>query len=145
MVFDADKFVNTKWEPRTAEIEVPALKDFFDEDQEPVWKVRGLTGVELGRANEAADRNRDVALIVQKLMSKARSENVDGVMEALGANDGKVPQEVAKRIEMFLIGTVEPKASLELAKTFLKAFPVEFSEITTQIIILTGAGHLPGK
>ena len=70
MGFDSKKFIKTKFTPRIEEIDVPDLKDFFPAGEKPVWKVRGLTGQELGRANEALDRSKDMASVVNGLTSR---------------------------------------------------------------------------
>ncbi|MBF0395774.1 MAG: hypothetical protein HQK78_03305, partial [Desulfobacterales bacterium] len=60
MSFDVKKFLKTKFIPREEEVLLPDLKDFFGEQEAASWKIRGLTGQELGQCNEAASRNKNV-------------------------------------------------------------------------------------
>jgi hypothetical protein len=60
---------------------VPDLKEFFEEGAEPLWRVRNLTGHELGRVNEAAERNKNVSAILEALVSANAKEKVEAVKE----------------------------------------------------------------
>lgn len=144
MPFDTARFLKTRLKPRESEIEVPGLKDFFENGDRPIWKIRGLEGLELGQVNEAAAKTKDIVAIVEKLLSTKRSEKADAVADALGVGDN-VPYDLAKRIEIFIVGSVEPPVTLELAKKILQTFPIEFYDLTTHILKLTGEGHMPGE
>jgi hypothetical protein len=142
--FDAKKFLKTKWTPRTEEVPVPDLAAFFPEGAKAVWKVRGLTGQELGRSNEAAERNRNVAAILEGLASGAAKEQTEAVKELLGVG-GSTSQDIAKRLEHLVIGSVDPPCTPDLAIRLCETFPVEFFQITNRIVQLTGQGQMPGK
>lgn len=144
MPFNAQQFIDAKLVPRETGVPVPDLKQWFGED-EPVWVVRGLSGIELGQCNEAAERNRNVAAILEGLISSSSKEKTTSVKELLGVGDGSVPQDVAKRLELLMRGSVSPPCDLELAKKLCTAFPVEFFQITNTITKLTGQGYEPGK
>jgi len=144
MAFDSKRFLKTKFSPRTEEIAVPDLQVFFPEGERAVWKVRGLTGQELGRANEAAEKNRNIAAILEGLASETAKEKADAVKELLGIG-GTTPQDIAKRLEQLTIGSVDPACSLDLAVRLCEAFPIEFFQLTNKIMELTGRGQLPGK
>lgn len=144
MAFDTKKFLKTKFAPREESIPVPDLKEFFGEGEKPAWKVRGLTGQELGRANEAAARNKNISAILEGLASAQGKEMGESIRKLVNAGN-ETPQDIAKRIELFMIGSVEPKADLDLALHFCTAFPIEFFQITNKILELTGKGHVPGK
>lgn len=142
--FDSKKFLKTKWAPRMEDVPVPDLSEFFDEGVTPVWKIRGLTGQELGRANEAADRSKSILAAVEAIAGGGDKERAQAVAELLGvAKD--TPQDVAKRIQLLVMGSVEPACNPELAVRLCEAFPVEFYQITTAIMKLTGQGQMPGK
>uniref|UniRef100_A0A6M3J2J7 Uncharacterized protein n=1 Tax=viral metagenome TaxID=1070528 RepID=A0A6M3J2J7_9ZZZZ len=145
MAFDRTAFLSAKWEPRTESVPVPDMAEFFGGSKKDAkWKVRGLEGVEVGRAKAAAARNRNVAAILEGLVSPSKKEIASSMAKLVGVGDD-VPDDIAIRIEHFIMGSVEPEADLELAKTVCRSFPVEFYTITTKILELTGAGHLPGK
>ncbi|MBE9533900.1 MAG: hypothetical protein IMF03_02790 [Proteobacteria bacterium] len=143
MGFDAKKFLQTQLVPREETVPVPDMKDFFPEGEKPEWKVRGLTGVELARSNEAVARNKDIAAILEGLISQNNQAKIDSVKQLIGTDD-KVPNDIAKRIELFIMGSVEA-VDIDIANKICTAFPVEFFEITNKITVLTGQGHVPGK
>jgi hypothetical protein len=144
MPFDAKKFTKTKFVHRTEDVPVPDLKEFFPEGEKAVWTVRGLTGQELGRANEAADRNKNIAAILSGLTSGAEKEITDAVKDLVGVG-GNTPADISKRLEHLCLGSVEPKCTHDLAVRLCETFPVEFFQITNAIVRLTGQGQLPGK
>jgi hypothetical protein len=144
MPFDAKKFNKTKFTHRTEDVPVPDLKEFFPEGEPAVWKVRGLTGQELGRANEAADRNKSIAAILAGLTSGAEKEITEAVKDLVGVG-GQTPADISKRLEHLCLGSVEPVCTHELAVRLCETFPVEFFQITNAIVRLTGQGQMPGK
>lgn len=169
MAFNKKKFLQTKFTAREDEVPVPDMKEFFDNDpnnfefipdpkskkkipptiknpdwKPPVWKVRGLEGVEMARANEAMERNKNIAAILEGLVAQNMREKVDSVKALIGV-DEKVPNEIAKRIELLIIGSVDPKVDTELAVKICRVYPIEFYLITNKITELTGQGHMPGK
>ena len=143
-MFDNKKFLQTQFVPRETNVPVPDMKDFFPEDVKPVWTVRGLTGVELARTNEAVARNKDMAAILEGLISQSNQEKVASVKQLIGI-DSKVPGDIAKRVEMLVIGSVNPVIDTEIAVKVCSVFPIEFYELTNKIVVLTGQGHVPGK
>lgn len=145
MSFDAKRFMKTKWEPRTEEVPVPALADFFSAGAKAVWKVRGLTGQEIGQANEAPDNFKTMAAAVEALAgAQAMKEKVTAIRDLLGLG-GKTPADIAKRLEHLTLGSVDPPCTLDLAVRLCEAFPIEFFELTNRILKLSGLGKVPGK
>jgi hypothetical protein len=144
MPFDSKRFLKSQFIPREDTVPVPDMQAFFPDGEDPVWTVRGLTGVEMAKANEAAERNRNISAILEGLVSRSKQEKIDSVRQLIGI-DEKVPDDIAKRVELFILGSVEPKADTELALKVCTAFPIEFFEITNRITVLTGRGHVPGK
>jgi hypothetical protein len=144
MSFDSKKFTRTKFTARTESVPVPDLQAFFPEGEKAVWTVRGLTGAEIGRAAEASDRNKNMAAILEGLLSEASKDRTDAVKDILGLG-GVAPQDIAKRIEHLIIASVEPKCTSDMAVKLSEVFPVEFFQITNVIMVLTGKGQMPGK
>lgn len=144
MAFNEKKFMNTNFTPRTKDVKVPDMKDFFDKDSEPVFRVRGLTGNELARVHEAVHKHRDVAGLISGLLSGQSQEKIDSIRTALGVTDD-VPAEIARRLEMISIASVDPKITLEVAVKFCEIYPIEFYSVTGTISELTGEGQIPGK
>jgi len=144
MSFDSKKFLKTKFVPRTEDMPVPDLQAFFPEGAKAVWKVRGLTGQELGRAADAADRNKNIIAILEGLTSEAAKDKAEAVKELLGIG-GSTPADIAKRLEHLTLGSVDPACTLDLAVRLCEVFPVEFYQLTNKIVELTGRGQMPGK
>ena len=61
MPFDIKRFEKVKFDDRTEAVSVPDLKEWFGEGEAPEIIVRGLTGPEIARANEAAAKNKNMA------------------------------------------------------------------------------------
>jgi len=144
MGFDAKKFRAAALSPRTADVPVPDLKPWFDDGDPAVWRVKGLTGQQLARANEAAARNNKIAALFEDIVGGSQKEQVAAVKQALGLGDD-TPQDIAKRIYMLVHGSVDPECDEELAVKLFRTFPIEAYEITNTIIKITGQGHIPGK
>lgn len=139
-MFNANKFEATTFTPRKGEVKVPALSHFFGEGEDPVWKVRGLTGEEFAKANEAVDRSKNLGALVSVLERSAGLEDkANAIRDALGLGDN-VTGDLAKRMELFVAGSVEPAATMGLAVKMSGSFPVEFWLITNEITKLTGLG-----
>ncbi len=153
MEFDITKFTGTTFTPREDDVPVPDLANFFtgepETDEEgnpkpPVWRVRGLSGPELARVNEAVQMNRNRGAIAEALAAGKDKQLTDALRELIGNGTG-VPDDTAKRIEMLTIGSVAPECSQQLAVKLANSFPIEFTQLTNQIMKLTGQGGEPGK
>ena len=144
MAFDKKAFLREKFIPRTDDVPVPELAAYYPGPKDAVWKVRGLTGVELAECNEAADRNKKIGAIVEGIAGGQSKKTTAAIKEMVGASDN-TPQDIAKRIAFLVTGSVAPVVDMDLAKKLCQTFPIEFYQITTKIIALTGMGHEPGK
>ncbi len=139
MAFDSKKFLKTAFDPRTETVPVPDLKEFFGEDTEPVWVVRNLSGHELGQVGEAKDRNRNLEAVLTALLSVNSGEKAEAVKEMLGLDD-KTPADIVRRLEMLVLGSVDPVCNQELAVKLCTHYPIEFMTLTNTISKLTGMG-----
>lgn len=137
MPFAADKFERAEFRARTARVPVPALAGFFDEGEEAVFEVRGLTAAELHRAMEAGQRQGSVEAIVKAIASTG--DQAAAIRKALGLSKD-TPGEIAKRLELLVAGSVAPALTLPLAVKLAEKFPVEFLALTNEITGLTGQG-----
>lgn len=145
MSFDTKKFLKEKYVHRVEEVAVPDMAIFFPGGEKSVWKVRGLTGQELGRANEAVEKNRNVAAILEGIMSAAGKEKTEAVKSMIGLSAGQTPSDIVKRIEHLVMGSVEPACTQEMAVKVCEVWPVMFFELTNTILKLSGQGQMPGK
>jgi hypothetical protein len=144
MSFDAQKFLSTSFVPRTEEVKMPELGAFFQEGEAPIFLVQGLTGEELALVHEAAEKNKNVAAILEGIISPAARDKVDAIRKAIGITES-VPNEIAKRLEIIIKGCVSPRLDLETAVKICKCFPIDFYVITNTINKLTGSGFVEGK
>ncbi len=142
MAFKKSEFLAEKFQPRTEAVPVPDMKSWFEKGDKPAFEVRGLTGKEIGRATEAAERNKKLTEIAEGLFGKKSKEFSKALRDLV---DPSTPTDIAKRISMAVMGSVEPEVDEELALKLCLYFPIEFFAITNKITELTGLGHLPGK
>ncbi len=145
MSFDVDKFMGVQFVPRESKVNLPALASFFPEGSDPVFVVRGLTGPEFARVQEAPKAYKRAEAIAEGLATGNKQEMIEAVRAAIGLGGTTPPDEAVKRIEMLVIGSVEPKLDRPAVVKFCSAFPIEFFQLTNAITILTGQGHEVGK
>lgn len=141
---DIKKFMNTNFIRRTGEIEIAELKEFFKDNEKPIFKLQGLTGEELAQVNAAVDKHRNLGKLLEGLLSGDAKEKVDAIKESMGITE-KTPADMVRRIELFVRGVYSPKVDQNFAVKFAKNFPVDFYTVTNQISNLTGRGGMPGK
>jgi hypothetical protein len=141
--FDVDRFSAAEWAPRTRGVPVPGLAEFFDtedgEDKKPEWVVRGLTANELSRVHSASGNRKDIGAVLEAFASGTKTDKVREIQKAMGFTDD-VHAEVAKRLEMLVLGSVDPVCPLEVAVRLAEVRPIEFFDLTTVISELTGLG-----
>jgi hypothetical protein len=137
MPFDANRFEQAEFKPRTKRVPVPGLAAFFS-DSEPMWEVRGLTSSELHRAAEAKQRQATLQTVVEALASSG--EKATELRKALGLDGKTTPGEIAKRQQMLTMGSVCPAIDEAAAVKLSEAFPIEFLQLTNEITELTGQG-----
>jgi hypothetical protein len=141
MGFDLERFKKAKLEARTTEVRIPELKDWFAENTEPVFTVRGLTGEQFYHVREAAAKRVDVQAIIAKLTSG------DGaaIAEALDEHFGAVPGEYARRVEILIYGCVDPSMDRPTALKFYRHFPVHAHTLADAILRASGEGAVLGE
>lgn len=146
MSFDLDRFRScaSQLSPRTAAVPVDDLAHWFQDGANPVWTVRGLTGVEIATANDASGRARLYAATVEALASAAHSDQAEALKKLFGA-DGEPPEDLAKRFDHLVFGSVDPKIAREDAIRLFALYPVVGYQLTNKILELTGLGPDLGK
>jgi len=144
MAFNIKTFKTAKFTAREGLVQVPRLTAFFGDGENPVWKVRGLTGRELGKANEASAKYRNVRAIIEGLMSTGAADKAESIKKLVGMGDD-TPEDIVKRMDMLIMASVDPVADEDLAIKLCEKFPIEFYDITNEIVKLTGQGHVLGK
>lgn len=142
MAFKKSQFLKAKFIDRISEVELPNLSDWFDD--EPIWKVRNLSAEEVAKAQDTATRNKNLSDVVEAIASDQKGEKIKALKELLGTADS-VPVELAKRMEMLQMGSVEPEIDLTVSIKLAKYYPMEFMHLTNEILRLTGLGGLIDK
>lgn len=143
MSFDAKAFAKAKFEPRTDEVRVPELAEWFGDD-EPVFIVRGLSGVELAQAMESASTSKTRAELAEALLDGALEDKSEAIQQAFGLGPG-VPDELIRYHELIIRGTVEPVLSREISVKLADRFPVDHKHLAMKILHLTGQGQTVKK
>ena len=143
MPFDAKAFAKTKFEPRTAEIRIEELAEWFEPDP-PVFKVRGLSGVELAQAMEGANTAAQRADLAEALMDGALEDKSELIQQAFGLGPG-VPDELIRYHELIIRGTVEPVLTRDISVKLAERFPVDHKALAMKILALTGQGAVKKK
>ena len=143
MAFNKEQFQSANFMERTEKVPVPELKDFFDEGN-PEWEVRGLTGPELAKVNDASKQNKAMAELIEGFASENYIEKVEAIKESLGLT-GSVPDEIARGIALIKIGSIEPVCSQEMAVRLANVQPVPFYRLWRKIMELSGLGQSLGE
>jgi len=147
MKFDTKKFKKTKWRRRESAVPVPDLAEFFEDIKEcqmPVWRVRNLTGHEVGAAKERADNAKNVLEIASALASKAVPQIKAALEQALALTEA-TPAAVSRNIYMLETASVDPQIDHEAAVRLCTSFPVVFGELVAEVLRLTGLGDVSGE
>ena len=144
MSFDVSKFQSASFVAREEDVEVKDLHDFFPEGEKPIIRVRGLHGEELARVHEALGKTKNLTKLVDGLLSSYSQDKLEAIKESLGFTTN-TPAEIARRLEMLVLGSVEPVFTMDMAVKFCRVWPIEFYQVTNVISRLTGQGMLPGK
>ena len=144
MAFDIEKFTESELNYRITDVKVPSLKEFFEKDEAPVWQVKGLTGHELAKVNEAIKLNKDVVSILSGISSEIHSEKIDAIKETLGINDTS-PDDLVRRIAALKFASISPVITQEISVKLADSFPTIFYLLTNKIFELTGDGKSLGE
>jgi len=145
MSFDTKKFIKEKFTPRVKEVPVPDMGAFFPAGEKPVWIVRGLHGQELGRANEAVEKNKNMSAVIEAIAGGSSKEKTEALKSMIGLSAGQTPSDIVKRIEHLVMGSVDPVCTQEMAVKVCEVWPVVFFQLTNTILELSGQGQMPGK
>lgn len=130
--FEWGTFRSQDYERRTAEMTF----DFG------VFKVKGLSAIELAQVREAVERNSAMAGLLEKISdTMSAAEKLESVSEILGLVKDKVPDQCVRQYSVFEFGVYDPKpgSRADVIK-FADVYPVEFNSICTKIFELTGQG-----
>jgi hypothetical protein len=140
MAFDLEAFRRAEFAPRTKRIAVQseALAAFFPEGVTPEWEIKTLDASELNRALNAKENHKKIREVLDAIES---GSDVTAALRREMGLDQATPAEVAKRMELLVAGSVEPKINLADAVKIARVAVVDFTFITNEITKLTGMGY----
>lgn len=141
MPFDLKRFEQAEFSDRVEGVELSALAGFFDDDEKPIWQVRGLTHAELSQAAVSMDATKNVDALVNALTGSSKVK-AEAIKRLLGVAGDEVPQETKKRLEYLVMGSVDPAVTLDIAVKLAHTYPIEFGLLTNKILQLTGQGKV---
>lgn len=145
-MFDSSKFLSTPFKPRTETVRIPQLKEFFAEGLDPTWTVRGLEAQELATVRLARFKRRNQLAALNTLSSFSASTSArQAMLEKIISMSGEVEAEVAGRLEMLCIASVEPKISMDIAVKLSQIYPTVFWSLTDMVTTLTDQGAVVGE
>lgn len=148
-----DKFRSAKLRRPVKEFRAPALAGvLFDDEEEPVMYLKGLSANEMLTAREARQTNS-----VRNALAKAIAEGEESAMQQAfkrlmgnGVEDKITAAETAFRIEVIVGGVTDQDGTKrifdhELAVKLAEYYPTLFLEVSTEILALTGEGASMGE
>ena len=123
--------------PRTDVVKVgaPALAKRI-----PQFTVQALGGDAIARTHEARDRNISREALYRALSGSSTTDRSEAVAALTGINDQSTPGDIVRRLEVFVLGVVEPAPDLELAIRIKDHFGTDFYAVTNRILTLSGEG-----
>ncbi len=149
MAFDLAKFDHAQIEERVEKVPVPEFKMFFDDDEDPIWVVRALGGLEMAVARDAKEKNKNFQELVKKLLSTVTEEKVDALLETLGlakqTPDSTAPEDYVWRVSCLHQGSVSPKIDETQAVRVALINSSIFYNLTNKILILSQMGKTLGE
>lgn len=154
MGFNPERFAAAQFTARTQEVRVPDLAAWFDQPEEPasggeapalVWVVRGLTGPELAQVNQTVETSRNLEAVAAAITGAGKTTDKAEALQTLLGLGKDLPGDYVRRLEMLILGSVEPPCTRQLAVRLGENFPIEFYELTNTIVRLTGQGSRPGE
>jgi len=139
MAFNTQKFMTAQFEPRVEEIHVPGLADWFDDPANDayLWKVRGQTANEIAKAMDAGAKHKNLDAIIKAIA--ANKSQIDELKKAIGV-ESDTHAEIIKRLEQLVQCSVDPVITLDVAVKLGETRPIEFYQLTNEILRLTGLG-----
>jgi hypothetical protein len=141
MSFDTQGFLDASLTERIAKVPVPFLQPFFG-DTEPVWVVRNLTLGEMAQCKLSRTKAKNQVAIAKLASARADTDaRVTALLNLLNCS-AEVESEVTARIEMLVLGSVEPKISYDIAAKLARTHANIVWQLSDKIGELTDGGSV---
>lgn len=146
MGFDLDKFQGADIRQREERVPVPELAAFFEDGEEPVFVVRSLGAEEYGRvqAEQRAAKADVLREIVARVQGGDRNQVIGAMRDYLEDADGRVPDDIIRRIYLIEHGLVSPRLDHD-GILRLSQWTEPFYRLSNKIMALTGLGPDMGE
>jgi len=144
-MFNVEAFRTADLKMREKLVPVPSLPDkFFAEGAKKEFKLRMLTGDELAACAEAVQLAAQTRMLLEKMLSGSSKERIQAVCDASGFGDAIKPETVRK-MNIVKYALVDPALPFEDVVRLQQFYPLVFSELANEAIILTGMGADAGE
>ena len=144
MSFDTRKFEKANFEHSTKDVLIEELNDFFPDEKEPIFTVRGLSHAELIEISEIQNKDNNLRAMIEGALSNDPSKKTEAIQKLLG-NTGELPVETRSRIETVRMGLVSPALDTSIVARLAEFFPVQFNHLWKVIDSFTAEGALVAK
>jgi len=143
MAFNVQKYQSAKSKHRQTSIKVPDLAAFFDDDDEAVWVVRGLTFNEMSVCTSRAESSERFAEIANALLNKGLEdkEASENLKEALDVNENQPTTHTKMRLQYLQMASISPLINSDISLKLSEVHPIIFKQLTDEIITLMGRGQ----
>lgn len=144
MSFDIAAFSTAVLDPREDIVRVEELACFFSDGDDPVFRVRGLTGEEMYRVADERRSSELRAAVADALAGGQRAEVASALREVIGIGES-VPEAMAVAISKVFFGIVEPKLDRDQIVRLFAGLPNVAVRLMSAIDKLSGQGPDLGK
>jgi len=105
MSFDINAFDAAQVSFPTKKIQVPTLKKFFNENEEPIIEIKALTGIELALVEESSNKINMLKAALESFAKGSVKNLKDGFDELLNG-ETETPETYMRWITLVRLGTV---------------------------------------
>lgn len=144
MTFDMERFAAARFLPREEDVRADELAGYFGAGDDPVFRVRGLTGEEMFRVAEERKSSELKAAIADALAGGQSAEVAEALKEAIGLGQS-VPDSMAVAISKVHFGLVEPRLDRDQVVRLFADLPNVAVRLMAAIDKLSGQGPEMGK
>lgn len=141
MSFDFEKMKSNiirNFEDNIEEVKLDSLKEFFDKDEEPIFKVKALGLDEINKINNENEKLKQANVFLSYLSND--KETLKEISNKIFGDIEELEPDTVKQINYVFHGLVEPKLNHDEVVFLANTFPVETMQLYREILELTGQG-----